>query len=153
MIINEQNFQLLVDKLIEQIQSDVVFLSDKPVVVGILHGGKIPADYIANKLNLTIQYITIKTRNGLSGKQGVMNIDNNINISFPNNFLFLNKPFLIIDDIFDSGLTMFIAKQIFPKSKTAVIVNKDVQKIKNFDIDYYAIKIPNIWVNFYWETK
>ena len=48
---------------------------------------------------------------------------------------------------------MFIAKQIFPKSKTAVIVNKDVQKIKNFDIDYYAIKIPNIWVNFYWETK
>ena len=80
MIINEQNFQLLVDKLIEQIQSDVVFLSDKPVVVGILHGGKIPADYIANKLNLTIQYITIKTRNGLSGKQGVMDIDNNINI-------------------------------------------------------------------------
>ena len=63
-----------------------------------------------------------------------------------------NRHVLILDDILDSGLTLYTIKQQLlmqssPLSvKTCVLLNKDVERKKDVECDYYGFKIKNEFV-------
>ncbi len=63
-----------------------------------------------------------------------------------------NRHVLILDDILDSGLTLYtikdqLLKQSSPLSvRTCVLLNKNVKREKNVECDYYGFKIENEFV-------
>ena len=63
-----------------------------------------------------------------------------------------NRHVLILDDILDSGLTLYTIKQQLLKQssplsvKTCVLLNKDVERKKDVECDYYGFKIKNEFV-------
>lgn len=142
-VIDEQKFKVIAGKLYEQIISDN-YIKQKPTVIGILNGGKIIADYIANRLNLNIDYIKVSSR-GTPGQKGKSSINKFIDITITDNLL-VDRPYLILDDIADSGLTIQIVKRLLPRSKSAVLLTKNAMKT-----DYYGMVIEDKWVDFYWE--
>lgn len=148
-MIDEDRFKSLADSMVKNIRRNRRFLSKKPIVLGILNGGKNLADYISEELSLRKEYISIKTRDGKSGNRGIMGIGNWVNVHFPS-YLYSDNKFLIVDDILDSGLTMNIAKNLFSNSKIAVLIVKshDGERISP---DYYGEIVQDEWVDFFWE--
>ena len=156
-MIDEDRFENIADVIVKNIGEDKTFLSKNPIVLGILNGGKTLADYISEELMLRKEYISTNTRNGKSGNRGIMGIGKQVNIQFPS-YLYSDNSnvFLIVDDIIESGLTMQVAKNLFPNSKTASLIIKKI-KSNNADIrkviypDYYGEVIDEVWVDFFWE--
>lgn len=149
--VDEDRFRGLADSIVRSIRRDGDFLNREPVVLGILNGGKNLADYISEELSIKREYITIKTREGKSGNRGIMGIGNQVNINFPSH-LYSYNIFLIVDDILDSGLTMRVAKNLFPNSRTAVLIAKYVQPHhERILLDYYGEIVRDAWVEFFWE--
>lgn len=150
MIIDENKFKNLADSIVENIRENKEFLNSKPIVLGILNGGKTLADYISKELSLRKEYVSIKTRNGKSGNRGIMGIGKCVNIQFPSYLYSDNNVFLIVDDLIESGLTMNVAKNLFSNSKTAALIikNPDGEKMSP---DYYGEIMQNEWIDFFWE--
>lgn len=147
MIIDKEKFEVLAEKLYLQIMQDD-YIKQNPIIIGILNGGKIIGDYLSDKLDLNVDYIKVSSR-GVPNQQGKTSINKFIDISIGSHLL-TNKPYLIVDDIVDSGLTIQIVKRLLPYSKSAVLLTKN-----RMLTDYYGMLLnnKNTWIDFYWENK
>jgi len=116
-------------------------------LLSILNGSFIFTSDLARELskytlNFDIKFIRLKS---YAGKKSTGKIDW---IDFENNLK--NKNILVVDDIFDSGLTL---QELYGKLKkngnnvkTAVLLIKETERSVNIEPDFYGFKIPDKFV-------
>jgi len=109
---------------------------DKILVV--TKGGLIPAYFISKILG--INYIDTAC---VSFYEGTKRRELKVDKIEQNN----EDGWLIIDDLIDSGLTMKIVKQHYPKAKMATLYIKEHSSVLP---DYYVQTFPDVWINFPW---
>jgi len=120
---------------------------EEPLTIISLMDGSIlfTADLI-RAINIPIQLytITVSSYNGEKISSGTLNIQGQIPDC-------KDKNVLIVDDILDSGLTLYTLKnrlnELNPKSvKTCVLLNKKIERPYTIDPDYYGFEIGEEFV-------
>lgn len=121
------------------------YAQETPVVICVMGGGVYFTGQLLPKLNflLTFDYVQASRYHGTQGQQVNWAVKPKNNIK--------DKSILILDDILDEGVTLdeivrechkLGAKQI----KIAVLVEKDLGKIKPIQADYVGLIVPNRYV-------
>jgi hypoxanthine phosphoribosyltransferase len=117
------------------------------MVIPVLEGGMFfAADIIRElKMPLTVHTINVSSYHGKEVSSGHIDMKQAI-VPFCN-----HKNILIIDDIFDTGLTMSTLKNMFKLAgsdsiKTCTLLNKQIVRKINTEPDYYGFKIKNEFV-------
>lgn len=134
-----------VNKLLDKITSNIT--SYPNCVIGILNGGRYPAEYIASKINKPIHFVKISTYKQ-SHKSG------SIGISIPKSThkaIEKSQIIWIADDIYDTGFTMKVVDSIL------YAINENIE-VKRFTL-YSKIptnfviygEITDEWLTFPWE--
>ena len=120
LVLSWKEIEFYIDKLVTQIQkSNLEF----KYITGIPRGGLIPAVLLSHKLN--IPYLPFESVSGL--------------------FLFNQKDVLIVDDISDTGNTLFDIADL----KLATLLVRHTSKLFP---DFYAEEIKDdSWIVFPWE--
>ena len=129
----------------EQVEhiSDLVKQNNIDMIVGIARGGLVPAVMVSNRTKVPMQSLEWQTRDG-NGTDRKKLIE-----------LQLDKyNCLFIDDICDTGKTIFGIRELFPGAKFAVLFNKMV----DMELDFEGVRLYNNtqyqikqWINFPWE--
>lgn len=96
------------------------------------------------KINCVIDFITVSSYQSTSST-GVVTIKQNFEVDIK------GKDVLLFDDILDTGLTL---KKIYEhletskprRIKTMVLVDKDVERKCDIEVDIAGFKIPNFYV-------
>lgn len=131
----------VLNTLAENITTD---LKDKnPIVLCVLTGGIIPTGHLMTRLSFPLQLDYIHaTRYSGKTSGGELNWIQKPSISLQ------NRNVLIVDDIFDEGITLFEISK-FCKSEgassvySAVLVNKVHDRKANYKVDYVGIDIED----------
>ncbi len=153
---DEKIGQILLTK--EQISSCIQHLScritqeyadsEKVIVVSLLTGAK----YFTNDLfsivkceKFKIHYVQVSSYNNSLKSSGSVEISGFDKINF------CGENVLIVDDIYDSGLTMSallaLIKNQNPKSvRTCVLLNKNVARKQQIEIDFKGFDVPDCFV-------
>ena len=140
-ICDSEKLNKVLDTLAKQITED---LSDKtPLILCVMTGGLIPTGHLLTRLSfpLELDYIhATRYRGETSG--GELHWIQEPSISL------LDRNVLIIDDIFDEGITLVeIAKYCKEKGAanvhTAVLVNKIHNRKADFKLDYVGLEIED----------
>lgn len=150
---------LNIDKLFtnEQIQKRIVSLGDQItedyknedniIVICLLKGGFIfTADlvrYIKN--NVRIEFMVVSSYGDSETSSGVVTIKQDITCDVQ------GKNIIIVDDIIDTGNTLYEIKDIikgrFPKSlKTCCLLDKKERRVRDVSIDYTGFYCPDKYV-------
>ena len=139
---NADKLNEALDSLAEKISVD---LKDKaPIMLCVMTGGIIPVGHLATRLSFPLQLDYIHaTRYQGEAQGGELNWIQEPSISL------LDRNVLIVDDIFDEGITLFeIDKYCKDKGAasvySAVIVNKiHERKIENYKPDYIGLELED----------
>jgi len=142
--ISHEEIQSAISKVADRMNIDLA--NDDVIFLGILNGAFLFAADLLKQLNLKCQisFLKVASYQGTSSSGNVKRlIGINENIE--------NKTVVVLEDIIDSGITMdYILKQLKgyePKEiKIATLLYKPDAFIKDFDIDYVAIEIPNDFI-------
>jgi len=134
----------LIARQIEEAYRD----SDDVLVIVLLTGAKWFADDLLAEINdekFKVEYIKVSSYHGQTSSSGEVDIKGHIegNIS--------GREVLIIDDIYDTGLTLerFIhwLKQKGPSAiKTCVLLEKQCQHKGQVDIDFAGLEAPDVFL-------
>lgn len=150
MFIDEKEFVELSNIIIDNLDKSP-FIRENPIVLGLLNGGKNLADYISDALKLPIRYMSIHSREGDPGNLGISGTKGTVDMSISVDLLKSDKPFLIVDDIYDSGLTMTTIQRLFPLSRSCVLIHKSPDRY-SIKTDFYGKFVPpDVWIDFFWE--
>jgi hypoxanthine phosphoribosyltransferase len=144
-LINQQTIFSRLDELGEQITRD--YQNKDLTIISLLNGSIIfTADLLRRiQVPLKLDCWSISSYKGTTSSGEIkfrQQIITDVN----------NRHVLILDDILDSGLTLYtikdqLLKQSSPLSvKTCVLLNKNAKREKDVDCDYYAFKIENEFV-------
>jgi hypoxanthine phosphoribosyltransferase len=119
-------------KLLKQIDSRV------DVIIGLSRGGLIPGIMLSHEMGIPFIPVVWQTRDGQLRQKEILEKYN-------------DKYTLIIDDLVDTGTTMNEIKEVAPKCKFGVLINKR----KEIDIDFCSRTLYNNkqWIVFPWEKK
>lgn len=113
-------------------------------IIAISRGGLIPAQIISYELDIEdIQVINISSYDGENPKK-----DDEIVVRA--NVKDVDEKTLVIDEVSDTGRTLQIIKQMYPKAKMAAVYAKS----KGMNItDIYGAKAPEKWLVFPWHPS
>lgn len=114
-------------------------------IVGITRGGLVPAAIIARELNIrVIDTISVKGYNHQTQHPPVV-------IKAPQADLMGDgEGILIVDDLVDSGKTMELVRQIYPKAHFATIYAKPKGRLR---ADTFITEVSqDTWIFFPWDT-
>lgn len=126
---------------------NVHYAGRKPIVLVAMNGGMIPAGQLMTRLSFfhRMEYIhATRYRNNEATSEL------NWKVKPPENIE--GEHVLIIDDIYDEGVTLHtivteLEKQNPASIKTCVLLNKEHnRKIKNFSVDFVGLNIPDRYV-------
>ena len=117
------------------------------IVVCLLKGGAIFASDLIRKINgnVIIDFMMVSSYGDEESSSGVVKIIKDIDVEIK------NKIVIIVDDIVDTGLTLFeIKKQLKAKKplevETCCLLNKTARRSKGISVDYYAFECPDKFV-------
>ena len=118
-------------------------------LVAITRGGLFPTLMLSEFLEIkNIGSISLKSYNDGEHSNSEMQQLNNLLDETWN-----SEDTLFVDDLFDSGNTIKFIKEKFPKALACTIYYKE-RSSENSNIkylDFYSEKIPDIWINFFFE--
>ena len=148
------NWQDINDIVTEYLSNNQDILKDVKQIVAVSKGGFVPATMIANKLDIPVYALGIKSYNGM--KQGEIEEYQPL----PEGFIF--KDTLIIDDVVDTGKTISYIIDKYDLDKRAKHIHffalanvSDIDSIEtyysNLHSIYYGITEPGEWIVFPWE--
>lgn len=139
---NAEKLNAALDLLAEKISSD---LKDKdPLILCVMTGGIVPVGHLATRLSFPLQLDYIHA----TRYQGEIHGDELHWVQEPSISL-LDRNVLVVDDIFDEGITLFeINKYCKDKGAanvySAVIVNKiHDRKVDNYKPDYIGLELED----------
>lgn len=120
------------------------------VVVPILNGSFIFAADLLRALSRVglspkVDFLSLASYHGAQASSGDIQVLRDLKIDIE------NCTVLIIDDILETGRTLNFAKQAFLERKastvlTCVLLNKDVPRACDVDVDFYGFQCPDIFV-------
>ncbi len=144
-IISESEIIQRVNELGKQISND--YREKKLTIICILKGALIfLADLLRKiELNPDLEFIQVSSYYDKTYSSGEVKINNEISTKIA------GRDILIVDDILDSGLTLYqIREKILSKNpsslKICVLLNKQRQRIKDIEADYIGFNIPDEFV-------
>ena len=144
-LIHEQTIFSRLDEMGEQITQD--YQNKELTVISLLNGSIIFTSDLLRRIRVPLKldcwsissYSGTKSTGEIKFRQQIITDVNDRHV-------------LILDDILDSGLTLYtikeqLLKQSSPLSvKTCVLLNKNVKREKEVECDYYGFKIENEFV-------
>lgn len=143
-LIRQKEIQDIVARLAEQINKD--YKGKELVVIGVLKGSVFFLSDLLRKIDmpLEIDFIEVSSYEGTQSR-GVVCIKKDITIDIQ------GKDVLLIEDIIDTGATLFELKKYLlnkkPRSlKVAVFIDKLHQRRFDVHADYAGKAIPNIFI-------
>ena len=117
------------------------------IVVCLLKGGAIFASDLIRKINgnVIIDFMMVSSYGDEESSSGVVKIIKDIDVEIK------NKIVIIVDDIVDTGLTLFEIKKHLKAKKpleveTCCLLNKTARRSKGISVDYYAFECPDKFV-------
>ena len=144
-LIHQQTIFSRLDELGEQITQD--YQNKELTVISLLNGSIIFTSDLLRRIRVPLK-LDCWSISSYSGTKSTGEIKfRQQNITDVN-----DRHVLILDDILDSGLTLYtikeqLLKQSSPLSvKTCVLLNKNVPREKEVECDYYGFKIENEFV-------
>lgn len=146
LLLTEQQIQSKIKELAENISKD--FSQEKEIDLICLLNGSV---YFTTALSLHLKQHThlhfIKASSYSSRKStGIVKHSGIDSLDLKSNMV------IILDDIFDSGLTMSaiysLIKRKYPNKiiKTATLLKKNIKRDIDFNLDYFGFEIPNKYV-------
>lgn len=144
-LISEAEIIQRINELGKQISMD--YHEKKLTIVCVLKGALIfLADLLRRiELNPDLEFIHVSSYYDKTFSSGQVKIDNEISTQIE------GRDILIVDDILDSGLTLYqIREKILSKNplsiKICVLLNKQSRRIKDIKADYIGFNIPDEFV-------
>ena len=144
-LFTEEDIQDKIDVLGEQITED--YKNKELTIISLLNGAIIFTADLLRRIKIPLR-LDCWSISSYSGTKSTGEIKFRQQIIADVN----NRHVLILDDILDSGLTLYTIKQQLlnqssPLSvKTCVLLNKEVERKKDVECDYYGFKIQNEFV-------
>lgn len=144
-LISASEIKKIVKRLAKRISSD---FKDEPIIlIGILKGSFIfLADLLREIKNpVHVDFIRISSYGSSSKSCGKVQITNDADLNLK------GKNVIIVEDILDSGCSLnFLYKHLKAKKpkilKTCVLIEKDVKRDAKIKIDYYGVKVPDLFI-------
>ena len=138
-LISESEIQSKIDEIGDQINED--YDGQDLLIIGILKGAFITISDLAKRLKVDVSFdfMSVSSYEGTE-TSGQVKIEKDLDIDIS------GKNILIVEDIFDTGLTLSYLKKILhsrnPKSlEFMCMFIKDTHKTTSLDIKYYGFKI------------
>ena len=117
------------------------------IVVCLLKGGAIFASDLIREItgNVIIDFMMVSSYGDEETSSGVVKIIKDIDVDIK------DKTVIIVDDIVDTGLTLFEIKKHLKAKKpleveTCCLLNKTARRSKGVSVDYYAFECPDEFV-------
>lgn len=146
-ILDTEQLKRIVDTLAEQLSSDFSGV-DNPLALIVLEGAKYFAEDLIGKLNFSLdaEYINASSYSG-TASTGHVKIENSQQIEDA----IRGRNILLIDDIYDTGLTLHKLLQWLQTCgagsvKTCVLLEKDIPHEKHIDIDYLGSSVEDAFL-------
>ena len=147
-LITEEKIKVRVQKLVETLVED--FTGDELVVIGLLKGSfMFLSDLVRllyqHEIPLLIDFLTVFSYGSGTESSGEVRLDRDISVDVQ------NKRVLLVDDILDSGRTLyFVSKHLLKKNplllKTCVFLDKPSRRVVSFHADYVGFTVPDAFV-------
>jgi hypoxanthine phosphoribosyltransferase len=146
-LISEEELRRRIAEMGRQISKD--YSGGVLTIVGILKGSFVfLADLIRNlspDLRVEIDFMSVSSYGSRTTTSGTVNIDKDINI------LVENKDVIIVEDIVDSGLTLFHVHNILSARgarslRVAALLEKPGNSKFGLPLHYVGFQIPNLFV-------
>lgn len=143
-LISSNKIKNKVSKIAQQINKD--FKNKQLVVVSVLSGSVVFCSDIIRKLSVDfeVDFVRVSSYKGKksSGKIKFLS-DTVIDVK--------GKDVLLVEDICDTGRTLYFIKDLFIKRKAnsvkiCTLINKKVEKYKQIKIDYFGFDIDNEFI-------
>ena len=140
-LFNKQQIEKRVADIAKQINKD--FKNKKLLILSVLSGSVIFCSDIIRKLKIDFEVDFIKVSSYKGRKSS-----KKINVKIKNDIDVKNKDILIIDDICDTGRTLYYLKNLILKNKAKTVtlcslVNRTVKKYKGVSVKYKGIDIKD----------
>jgi hypoxanthine phosphoribosyltransferase len=143
--ITQERIAQVVSTLASQIEYYYRERERELVIIVVYNGAMFFASDLLKQVNLHCEIVGVQASSyyGNTSSSGSVACKNNIDVN--------NKHVLIIDDIYDTGLTLNeICKDLLDKGaitvEMCVLLNKQIKKTVDLDVLFVGINIPNIFV-------
>ncbi|MHC4122665.1 MAG: hypoxanthine phosphoribosyltransferase [Planctomycetota bacterium] len=142
-IVSEEKIAECIETMAGQIETRYETV-DNILAIVLLEGARRFANDLFEKIDtgkFEIQYIKANSYYGGTQSTGTVNLQQPI-------IRIKNRDVLVVDDIYDTGLTLKNVveklKEQQPKDvKTCVLLDKDIEKQQEMEIDFAGMKVPN----------
>ncbi|WP_413853470.1 hypoxanthine phosphoribosyltransferase [Candidatus Ruminimicrobium bovinum] len=140
-LFSRQQIEKRVADIAKKINKD--FKNKKLLILSVLSGSVVFCSDIIRKLKIDfeIDFIKVSSYNGRqSSKKIAVKIKNNVDVK--------NKDVLIVDDICDTGRTLYYLKNLILKNKAKTVtlcslVNRTVKKYRGVSVKYKGIEVKD----------
>ena len=144
-LISKEELSKRIKELGVQITKD--FEGEEVVIVGVLKGCMLFMSDLIREIDLPmdIDFMVASSYSNSTETSGNVKIIKDINIDVE------NKVVIIVEDIIDTGLTMYNLKEIFKvrkckEFKICTLLDKKERRKINIDADYIGFDVPNSFV-------
>ena len=145
-LLDENTILNRIDKLAEQINDDYTDI-ENIMIVSILKGAFMFTSDLLKRITIPhiVDFMALSTYGAESRASGEVRVI--MDLRHP----VQNQHVLIVEDIFDSGLTLQFLERILQSRnvaslKTCVLTQKDGKENPEIKIDYLGFTIPDVWV-------
>ena len=144
-LISEENVQKRIDEVAAQINKD--YNGESIILLGILKGSVFFMTDLAKRLTMPVQMCFMDVSSYYDGTESAGDVKINLDLDIS----IKNKHVLIVEDIIDTGRTVYMLMDRLehrkPSSiKLAALLNKPVRRDFEINVDYVGFEIPNKFV-------
>lgn len=146
-LITEEEISERIGQLADEINERYKDIEEPLILVGVLKGSFIFLSDLSRRLTIphVVDFIAISSYGSGGNKQGEVRflMDTRENIT--------DRDVLIVEDILDSGNTLYYLTKIFKSRGTkslemAVFLDKSERHEKEVNVKYIGFEIPDVWV-------
>lgn len=147
-LITEFDLKIRIGNLVKEIAND--YNGDELVIIGLLKGSFMFMADLARLLHLhdiplLIDFLAVSSYGPATTSSGKVRISRDITIDIKGKWV------LLIDDILDSGRTMYqVTRHLMKKKptvlKTCVFLDKSKERVIDFRADYVGFKVPDEFI-------
>lgn len=145
-LITEEEISRRCVELGKQIEADYIERQEVPLVIGLLRGSVPFMSELLKRINLPVkaEYMKVSSYQGTESS-GDVRIERDTDLSVK------GKPILIVEDIIDTGRTLYEVKQLFlyrgaRDVKVVSLLNKPTRREVDIEGDYIGFEVPNKFV-------
>jgi hypoxanthine phosphoribosyltransferase len=144
LIHSEQVVNLAISKIAEQINID--YANDSPIVLCVMGGAVFFAGQLLPKLKFSLEFDYVQATRYHNETEGKI-----VEWKVKPKHTIKDRNILLLDDILDEGITLkAVAEQCLllgaSQVKVAVLVEKELNKVKPIYADYVGLSVPNRYV-------